>query len=104
MLSIINIDQFHYLLSIMSRFYCPFCSSRYQFHKTKSDGLLICGQCGEPLMKKPLINSRQIIGLVAALAFLTPLIIMIIFVIKDSTQKTLPNNYESFVHLNLIRT
>ena len=87
----------------MSRYYCPFCSSRYQFNKTKNDGLLICGHCGDPLLKKPLINSRQIIGLVAALAFLTPLLIMINFVIKDSTQKTLPNNSGPSVLLTLIR-
>ena len=76
----------------MSSYYCPFCSTRYQFHKTKNDGVLICGQCGDPLMKKPLINSRKIIGIVASLAFLSPLLIMIIFVIKDFTQEKQPTN------------
>tara|TARA_Y100001968_G_scaffold65456_1_gene56254 strand:+ start:108 stop:317 length:210 start_codon:yes stop_codon:yes gene_type:complete len=69
----------------MSRYYCPFCSSRYQFHKTRSDGVLICGLCGDPLKKNHLINSKRIIGAVAASAFIAPLLIMIIFVIKDST-------------------
>ena len=84
----------------MSRYYCPFCSSRYQFHRTRSDGVLICVQCGDPLMKKPFVNPRQIFGLVAALAFLAPLLIMIIFVIKDFTREKLPNNSESLVLLN----
>tara|TARA_Y100001968_G_scaffold133151_1_gene121477 strand:- start:68 stop:328 length:261 start_codon:yes stop_codon:yes gene_type:complete len=84
----------------MSRYYCPFCSSSYQIYQTKSDGLLICGQCGEPLMKRPLINLRQIFGLLAASAFLAPLLIMIIFVIKDFTKEGLPNNSEAFVSLN----
>ncbi len=83
----------------MSRYYCPFCSSGYQFHKSRSDGVLICGQCGDPLIKKPLLNSRQIIGVVAASVFLAPLIIMIIFVITDFTKDRLPNNKESLVLL-----
>ena len=51
-------------------------------------------------MKKPFVNPRQIFGLVAALAFLAPLLIMIIFVIKDFTREKLPNNSESLVLLN----
>ena len=83
----------------MNRYYCPFCSSRYQFHKTRNDGVLICGLCGEPLMKKPLINARQFFGLVAATAFLAPLLIMIVFVIKDLTEEELNNNSEKLVLL-----
>ncbi|AIQ97231.1 Zn ribbon-like protein [Prochlorococcus sp. MIT 0801] len=85
----------------MSRYYCPFCSSRYQFHKTSNEGVLICGLCGDPLVKKPLINSRRIIGAVAASAFLTPLIIMIIFVIKDFSKEKPPNNSDSLVQLTI---
>ncbi len=84
----------------MSRYYCPFCSSRYQFHKTSSEGVLICGLCGDPLVKKPLLNSRRIIGAVAASAFLAPLLIMIIFVIKDLSKDKHPNNSDSLVLLN----
>ena len=83
----------------MSRYYCPFCSSRYQFQKTRSDGVLICGQCGDPLLRKPLLNSRRIIGAVVASAFLAPLIIMIIFVITDFSKERMPNNSESLVLL-----
>ena len=85
----------------MSRYYCPFCSSRYQFHKTRNDGVLICGLCGDPLIKKPLLNSRRIIGVVAASAFLTPLLIMIVFVINNFTKEVLPNNSESIVLLTI---
>ena len=85
----------------MSRYYCPFCSSRYQFHKTSSDGILICGLCGDPLVKKSLLNSRRIIGAVAASAFLAPLVIMIIFGFKDFYKEKLPNNSDSFVLLTV---
>ena len=79
----------------MSRYYCPFCSSSYQIHTTNSDGVLICGQCGDPLMKKPLINSRKIFGLFAVSAFLAPLLIMIVFVFEDFTKQEFPSNSES---------
>ena len=85
----------------MSRYYCPFCSSLLQFHNTRSDGVLICGLCGDPLIKKPLLYSRRIVGIVAAFAFLAPLPIMIIFVIKDFTNEKLPNNSESLVLLTI---
>ena len=85
----------------MSRYYCPFCSSRYQFHKTSSDGILICGLCGDPLVKKSLLNSRRIIGAVAACAFLAPLLIMIIFVINDFSKEQFPNNSDSLVLLTI---
>ena len=61
---------------------------------------MICGLCGDPLVKKPLLNSRRIIGAVAASAFLAPLLIMIIFVIKDFSKKKLPNNSDSLVLLS----
>ena len=85
----------------MSRYYCPFCSSRYQYHTTRSGGVLICGLCGDPLVKKPLLNSRRIIGAVSASAFLAPLLIMIIFVINDFSKEKLPNNSDSLVLLTI---
>tara|TARA_Y100001968_G_scaffold281399_1_gene278630 strand:- start:52 stop:306 length:255 start_codon:yes stop_codon:yes gene_type:complete len=79
----------------MSRYFCPFCSTRYQFKKTRSDGIFICGQCGDPLMKKPLINLRQIFGLLAVMAFLSPLIIMTFFVVQDFTKEKFQNDSKS---------
>jgi len=81
----------------MSRYYCPFCTSRYQFQKTRSDGILICGQCGDPLTRKPLINLRQICGLIAISAFLVPLLLMIVFAVQDFKNEKLPNNSKSLV-------
>ena len=83
----------------MSRYYCPFCSSRYQFHISNSEGVLICGQCGDPLIKKPLINAKQIFGLLASLAFIAPLVIMMVFVFEDFTKEKIPINLETSVLL-----
>ena len=87
----------------MSIYYCPFCPSRYQFQKTRSDGILICGQCGDPLIKKPLVNSRQIVGLLAVSAFLAPLLIMSLLVVQEFTKDKQLNNSKSFVLLTLHR-
>ena len=81
----------------MSRYYCPFCSSRYQFHITNSEGVLICGQCGDPLIKQPSINAKQIVGLFASFAFLAPLVIMIVFAFNDFTKEKMPINFETSV-------
>ena len=81
----------------MRRYYCPFCCSRYQFHKTRIDGVMICGQCGETLREKPIINIKMFLSLVATTSFLTPLLIMIILVIKDLTNEKLQNNSEKIV-------
>ena len=85
----------------MSRYYCPFCSSRFPFHKNRSDGVLICGLCGDPLIEKPLLNTRRIIGLFALSAFLAPLLIMITFVINDFTKQKLPDDSDSLVLLTI---
>jgi len=81
----------------MSRYYCPFCSSSYQLYETRSDGVLICGQCGDPLTKKPVINLRKFFALLLSSAFVVPLVIMIVFVIKDITNKETFKNMENVV-------
>mgnify|MGYP001273326998 CR=1 FL=1 len=85
----------------MSRYYCPFCSSLNQFQKTRSDGVLICGQCGDPLIKGPLLDTRRIIGILAASAFLAPLLMMIIFIVRDFTKEQILNNSEPLVQLTI---
>ena len=78
----------------MVRYYCPYCNPRYQFQKQSSKGTLICGLCGEDLVKKPFIRLNQIIALVAASSLLLPLIYTFIFLIKN--QLNPPNkNYQA---------
>ena len=85
----------------MSKYYCPFCTSRYQFHKIRSDGVFICGLCGDPLIKKTYLNSKRIIGFLCASAFLTPLLLMIYLLIQNFTKEKLPSNSESIVLLHI---
>ena len=83
----------------MSRYFCPNCLSRYQFHKIKSNGVLICGLCGDPLIKKSFLNLRGIIGIVVATAFLSPLLVMISFVVADFIKEKMHNNSQSVVYV-----
>ena len=78
----------------MVQYYCPYCNPKYQFQKQSSKGNLICGFCGEDLVKKPIIRLNQIIALVAASSLLLPLIYNFIFLIKN--QINAPNkNYQA---------
>ena len=67
----------------MRNYYCPYCNSKYQFHKKASTGELICGLCGDPLVKKPFIKINQIIAIIASLSLLLPLIYTFIYLIKN---------------------
>ena len=85
----------------MVRYYCPYCNPKYQFQKQTSKGTLICGLCGEDLVKKPFIKLNQVIALVAASSLLLPLIYTFIFLIKN--QINLPKkNYQAKSHLMII--
>ena len=81
----------------MKRYYCPYCSSRYQYHRTRKDGVLICGQCGDPLIKKNRVNSKQILGIILSLAFLAPLLIMTISLFENNINKEPPGNFVSLL-------
>ena len=56
---------------------------------------MICGQCGDPLLEKPLIKPKQIIGIIAFSAFLSPLLFMLIFLFMDFTKEQNPSSTES---------
>ena len=67
----------------MVRYYCPYCNPKYQFQKQSPKGTLVCGLCGEDLIKKPFIRLNQIIALVAASSLLLPLIYTFVFLFKN---------------------
>ena len=85
----------------MVKYYCPYCNPKYQFQKQSTNGTLICGLCGEDLVKKPFIMLNQIIALVAASSLLLPLIYTFIFLIKNQINP--PNkNYQANIKYSLI--
>ena len=56
---------------------------------------MICGQCGETLIKKKIINFKQIFGIFAALSFLAPLFILITFIFNEFRNEQHQKNFES---------
>ena len=84
----------------MVKYYCPYCNPKYQFEKQNQKGTLICGLCGEDLVKKPIIRINQIIALIAVASLILPLIYTFIFLIKN--QLNLPNkNYQANINYRL---
>ena len=86
----------------MDRFYCPYCNPKYQFPKHSEKGALICGLCGEDLVKKPFIRLNQIIAFIAVAAFLMPLIYTFIFLIKNQLS-TPKKNYQANINLKITK-
>ncbi len=48
---------------------------------------MICGQCGDQLVKKTLVKPVQVFALIAATAFIAPLIFMVFGSFKQTLNK-----------------
>ena len=57
----------------MSKYFCPYCNSKYQFKSMKYSGKLLCSICGEEMIKKSIFNIKQIISLIIVFTFVLPL-------------------------------
>ena len=82
----------------MKNFYCPYCNPKYQFHKKSTSGEFICGLCGDPLVKKPLIKINQIIAIIASLSLVLPLIYTFVILIKNQVNPP-RRNYQANTNL-----
>lgn len=83
----------------MPKYYCPYCSPRYQISIECSDCKLTCGKCGDPLVRVSVIKSTQIFALISASAFIAPLIITTLVFIQDlkRPQSIRPNQVMSIL-------
>ena len=83
----------------MNKYYCPYCNPKYQF-PLENYGKLVCGLCGEDLIKKPIIQIKQLIALLLVFSFSFPLI----FIIFSSIINTVKEQKENVAYTNsLIR-
>ena len=57
----------------MSKYYCPYCNSKYQFKSMSNTGKLLCGLCGEEMIKKSFLNVKQIVSLIIVATLILPL-------------------------------
>ena len=89
----------------MSRYYCPYCNSKYQFKSISNTGKLLCGLCGEEMIKKSFINIKQIVSMTIVITFVLPLIYTFLLSIinKKDLKKNIyqTSNTESIKSLNL---
>ena len=89
----------------MIKYYCPYCNSKYQFKSISNTGKLLCGLCGEEMIKKSFINIKQIISMTIVITFVLPLIYTFVLSIinkKDLKQDIYQtSNNESIRSLNL---
>ena len=88
----------------MEKYYCPYCNPKYQFSKEDNAGNLICGLCGEALIKRQFIKLKQIIATLIALSFILPLIYAFTFLLMDQNNRN-RKNYQvntQFIFLKII--
>ena len=57
----------------MSKYFCPYCNSTYQFKSVSNTGKLLCGLCGEEMIKKSFLNVKQIVSLIIVATLILPL-------------------------------
>ena len=79
----------------MNKYYCPYCNPKYQF-PLENYGKLVCGLCGEDLIKKPKIQIKQLIALILVFSFSFPLV----FIIFSSIINTGKEQKENFAYTN----
>ena len=81
----------------MNKYYCPYCNPKYQF-PLENYGKLVCGLCGEDLIKKPIIEIKQLIALLLVFSFSFPLI----YIVFSSIINTHKNQKENFAYTSQI--
>ena len=80
----------------MNNYYCPYCNPKYQFHKNSTSGEILCGICGDPLVKKPFIKINQIISILASCTLVLPLIYSLIILFRNQINPPM-RNYQANV-------
>ena len=70
----------------MAKFLCPYCNNKYQFISKTNTDKLICGLCGEEMVKQSIFKIRQIVSLIIIITFLFPLFYSFLILIINRKQ------------------
>jgi len=86
----------------MSKYYCPYCNSKYQFIAKNNAGKLICGLCEEEMIKKSFINIKQIVSLIIVITFILPLFYSVLIIYRKQFKEDIYQSYknDSVISLN----
>ncbi len=80
-------------MNLMAKYKCPFCSNGYELHDLAPGTEIACMNCGEDLIKVPVVKATQIIALIAVTAFITPLLALVVsFLQSESFFKPMPDH------------
>ena len=79
----------------MSKYFCPYCNSKYQFKSVSNTGKLLCGLCGEEMIKKSFLNVKQIVSLIIVATLILPLFYTFIISIINNGQIK-KDNYQGY--------
>ncbi len=94
------------LVTNMNRYHCPFCIPNQQSFKLRSDGVMICANCGDPVIKDYFFKPRRLVSIITILAFIAPWLIIILVFLKSSNkpqQKNLPDNLALLIEPQIIK-
>ena len=84
----------------MNKYYCPYCNPKYQF-PMENNGKLVCGLCGEDLIKKRKFQFKQLIAFLLVFSFSSPLIFIIFSsIINKDRGKKVNFAYTNFIIRN----
>ncbi len=86
----------------MAKYHCPYCSPRYQIHEKRIDGVMVCGQCGDPLVRNYWLRPTQLVALCVAAAFISPLIMMLFAFFHEYKQPELKNRMSSSTSFTIL--
>lgn len=81
------------------KYYCPYCSQRYQIVLKKVNGQRFCGHCGDPMVRKKAIQGKQLFAVIGIIALLSPLLISIAALVKLEREKNIEETFFSKISL-----
>ncbi len=61
----------------MTRYICPYCAPAPANHRTTAQGELVCGTCGDPLLRQKALRWRQLAAFVGIGSLIAPLLALI---------------------------
>tara|TARA_B100000131_G_scaffold299038_1_gene319036 strand:- start:429 stop:710 length:282 start_codon:yes stop_codon:yes gene_type:complete len=67
----------------MITYFCPFCKNKIKLNVRAYKTELVCKNCGEDLVKEPLIKFKKITALIAVLSLVIPIVFSLVFSIKN---------------------
>ncbi len=62
---------------------------------------MICSKCGDELIKVPLIKMTQVVGFLGTLAFIVPMLLMIVSLVRSLNNHRINNSSSQIVFLSL---